>query len=214
MDKNFLRDNDLGLLLLRLTVGGLMLFHGVHKLIYGVSGIEGMLAGMGLPGFIAYFSLAADDFRDDLVGFDDFEFCALVANAQSFTFADVAQRGTFHRGAFKLYGSKDGHGRNCRCGATPFDVVEYGHRALVGPFKGIARTCGMVPGDRSCLCVVVVIVGDDESVDGVGHRLHLLGPSVDGILDMFQRWLLNQFVLHRTEAQALEPDLQQPKVLK
>ena len=55
MDKNFLRNNDLGLLLLRLTVGGLMLFHGVHKLIYGVSAIEGMLAGLGLPGFIAYF---------------------------------------------------------------------------------------------------------------------------------------------------------------
>ncbi len=60
MDKDFLRNNDLGLLLLRLTVGGLMLFHGVHKLIYGVSAIEGMLAGMGLPGFIAYFSLAAE----------------------------------------------------------------------------------------------------------------------------------------------------------
>jgi putative oxidoreductase len=60
MDKNFLRNNDLGLLLLRLTVGGLMLFHGVHKLIYGVSAIEDMLAGLGLPGFIAYFSLAAE----------------------------------------------------------------------------------------------------------------------------------------------------------
>lgn len=59
-DKDFLRSNDLGLLLLRLTVGGLMLFHGVHKVIYGVSGIEGMLAGIGLPGFIAYFSVAAE----------------------------------------------------------------------------------------------------------------------------------------------------------
>lgn len=60
MNSNLLRNNDLGLLLLRLTVGGLMLFHGVHKLIYGVSGIEGMLASIGLPGFIAYFSLAAE----------------------------------------------------------------------------------------------------------------------------------------------------------
>jgi putative oxidoreductase len=59
-DKDFLRSNDLGLLLLRFTVGGLMLFHGVHKLIYGVAGIQGMLAGMGLPGFLAYFSLAAE----------------------------------------------------------------------------------------------------------------------------------------------------------
>ena len=60
MDKDFLRNNDLGLLLLRLMVGGLMLFHGVHKLIYGVAGIEGMLAGIGLPGFLAYFALAAE----------------------------------------------------------------------------------------------------------------------------------------------------------
>ena len=60
LDKDFLRDNDLGLLLLRLTVGGLMLFHGVHKLVYGVSAIEGMLAGLGLPVFIAYLSLAAE----------------------------------------------------------------------------------------------------------------------------------------------------------
>lgn len=59
-DKDFFRNSDLGLLLLRLTVGGLMLFHGVHKLIYGVSFIEGMLQGLGLPGFIAYFSLAAE----------------------------------------------------------------------------------------------------------------------------------------------------------
>lgn len=59
-DKDFFRNSDLGLLLLRLTVGGLMLFHGVHKLIHGVSFIEGMLQGLGLPGFIAYFSLAAE----------------------------------------------------------------------------------------------------------------------------------------------------------
>lgn len=57
---NFLRNNDLGLLLLRVSVGGLMLFHGVHKLIYGVGFIGGMLAQMGLPSFIAYFSLAAE----------------------------------------------------------------------------------------------------------------------------------------------------------
>jgi len=60
MNNNFLRSNDLGLLLLRLTVGGLMLFHGIHKVIYGVGGIQGMLAGLGLPGFLAYFSLAAE----------------------------------------------------------------------------------------------------------------------------------------------------------
>lgn len=54
IEKDFLRNNDLGLLLLRLTIGGLMLFHGIHKAVHGVSFIEGMLEGMGLPGWIAY----------------------------------------------------------------------------------------------------------------------------------------------------------------
>lgn len=47
------KNNDLGLLILRLTVGILMLLHGVAKL-KGVSGIEGMLSKNGLPTFLAY----------------------------------------------------------------------------------------------------------------------------------------------------------------
>lgn len=43
-----------GKLLLRLTLGGLMLFHGYAKLRNGVSGIEGMLQGMGLPAWVAF----------------------------------------------------------------------------------------------------------------------------------------------------------------
>ncbi|ELY4410431.1 DoxX family protein, partial [Cronobacter dublinensis] len=50
----------LGKLLLRLTVGGLMLFHGVHKLLDGVDGIAGMLAARGLPEFIAYGTLVGE----------------------------------------------------------------------------------------------------------------------------------------------------------
>ena len=46
--------DDLGKLLLRLAVGGLMLFHGLHKLFGGIEGISGMLVAKGLPGFIAY----------------------------------------------------------------------------------------------------------------------------------------------------------------
>ena len=60
LKQDFLRSNDLGLLLLRLTIGGLMLFHGVHKLLYGVGFIGDMLANMGLPSFIAYGALAAE----------------------------------------------------------------------------------------------------------------------------------------------------------
>lgn len=60
LEQNFLRNTDLGLLLLRLTMGGLMLFHGIHKLLYGVGFIGGMLESMGLPSFIAYGALAAE----------------------------------------------------------------------------------------------------------------------------------------------------------
>ncbi|HEY4436567.1 MULTISPECIES: DoxX family protein [Lelliottia] len=49
-----LTHDDFGKLLLRLAVGGLMLFHGLHKLFGGVGFISGMLVAKGLPGFIAY----------------------------------------------------------------------------------------------------------------------------------------------------------------
>ncbi len=60
LEKDFLRNQDLGLLVLRISVGGLLLFHGVSKLLHGVGFIEGMLAGLGLPGFIAYGCLLAE----------------------------------------------------------------------------------------------------------------------------------------------------------
>lgn len=44
-----MNNNDLGKLLLRLCVGGLMLFHGVHKLIHGYSNIPAKLSAAGLP---------------------------------------------------------------------------------------------------------------------------------------------------------------------
>ncbi|SFM96968.1 putative oxidoreductase [Izhakiella capsodis] len=45
---------DLGKLLLRLTIGILLLFHGIYKIQHGVGWIGGMLAAQGLPSFIAY----------------------------------------------------------------------------------------------------------------------------------------------------------------
>src|SRR5690606_39693209 len=48
------RNIDVGLLIFRLTLGILMLMHGIHKLINGVDSIKGMLAEVGLPGFLAY----------------------------------------------------------------------------------------------------------------------------------------------------------------
>ena len=46
--------SSLGKLLLRCTVGGLMLFHGIHKLKHGVGGIEETLGEAGLPTLMAY----------------------------------------------------------------------------------------------------------------------------------------------------------------
>lgn len=48
------RNIDLGLLILRLSVGGLMLLHGMSKLFNGVGGIEQMIVASGMPSFLAY----------------------------------------------------------------------------------------------------------------------------------------------------------------
>lgn len=46
--------DDLGKLVLRLTLGVLMLFHGYAKITKGVSGIETSVMTLGLPGWVAY----------------------------------------------------------------------------------------------------------------------------------------------------------------
>lgn len=43
---------DLGKLLLRIGVGGLMLFHGIAKLMHGFQGIKDLLIAKGLPEFL------------------------------------------------------------------------------------------------------------------------------------------------------------------
>lgn len=45
---------DLAKLLLRLLLGGLLLFHGAYKLSHGIGPIKGMISSHGLPGFLAY----------------------------------------------------------------------------------------------------------------------------------------------------------------
>lgn len=45
---------DIGKLVLRLTLGILILLHGLAKITGGVSGISGALQGAGLPGALAY----------------------------------------------------------------------------------------------------------------------------------------------------------------
>ena len=45
---------DLGKLILRVTLGVLILLHGIAKLKGGLSGITGMVEAQGLPGFLGY----------------------------------------------------------------------------------------------------------------------------------------------------------------
>jgi putative oxidoreductase len=46
--------DDLGKLALRVTLGGLMLFHGLFKLTHGIDFVTGMLQQAHLPVFLAY----------------------------------------------------------------------------------------------------------------------------------------------------------------
>jgi putative oxidoreductase len=48
------RLDDIGRLVLRLAVGGLMLFHGVSKLTHGVDRIGAQLAQHGVPRFVSF----------------------------------------------------------------------------------------------------------------------------------------------------------------
>jgi putative oxidoreductase len=60
---------DLGKLVLRLTVGILVLLHGIAKIRYGVGGIADMVRGAGLPGAIAYLVYVGEVFAPLLVIF-------------------------------------------------------------------------------------------------------------------------------------------------
>jgi len=51
---------DLAKLLLRVTLGALILLHGIAKLNGGLGPIEGMLQAQGLPGFLAYAALIGE----------------------------------------------------------------------------------------------------------------------------------------------------------
>jgi len=46
--------DDIGKLVLRLTLGLLLLPHGIHKITAGIGWLEGMLASHGIPEFVAY----------------------------------------------------------------------------------------------------------------------------------------------------------------
>ena len=47
-------NEDIGKLILRVSITGLMLFHGFFKLFNGIDGIKGLVTQAGLPEFLAY----------------------------------------------------------------------------------------------------------------------------------------------------------------
>ena len=51
---------DLGKLILRITLGALVLLHGIAKLSGGLAGIVGMVEAQGLPGFLGYAVLVGE----------------------------------------------------------------------------------------------------------------------------------------------------------
>ena len=49
-----LKNNDLGIMILRVALGMLMLLHGIAKIQHGTGFIEGVFEQNGLPKFLAY----------------------------------------------------------------------------------------------------------------------------------------------------------------
>lgn len=48
------QNSDIAKLILRVSLGVLILFHGVHKLIHGIGGVKAMVNSAGLPELLSY----------------------------------------------------------------------------------------------------------------------------------------------------------------
>lgn len=55
INKSFWTNPDIGLLVLRITVGGLLFLHGIHKISTGIENQMQLLSNNGLPGQLMYF---------------------------------------------------------------------------------------------------------------------------------------------------------------
>ena len=52
---NFWTNSDIGLLIVRIALGGIIFFHGFHKITHGVADQFQLLANNGIPGQFIYF---------------------------------------------------------------------------------------------------------------------------------------------------------------
>ena len=96
--------DDLGKLLLRLTLGVLMLFHGIAKLRHGVSGIEGLLQSHGLPAIFAYGVLIGEVLAPLLVLFGFYARIGALAIAFNMVVAIALAHGSHLSGLAKSGG--------------------------------------------------------------------------------------------------------------
>jgi|TARA_B110000483_G_scaffold134198_1_gene160561 putative oxidoreductase len=60
MDKRFWTDNDTGLLIIRVAFAVLVLFHGWHKVRYGIDMPMARMESWGIPGFLMYFAYISE----------------------------------------------------------------------------------------------------------------------------------------------------------
>ena len=60
MVKVLQKSDDLAKLILRIAISVIILFHGIAKLYHGIGWISDILSRLGIPGFIAYGTYAAE----------------------------------------------------------------------------------------------------------------------------------------------------------
>ena len=55
-----MHNNDLAKLILRISCGGILLFHGIHKVFVEIDHVKTILQNVGLPSFLAYGNIVGE----------------------------------------------------------------------------------------------------------------------------------------------------------
>lgn len=55
-----MHNNDLAKLILRISCGGILLFHGIHKVFVEIDHVKTILQTVGLPSFLAYGNIVGE----------------------------------------------------------------------------------------------------------------------------------------------------------
>jgi len=65
--ENFWTNSDVGLLIVRIALGGIILFHGVNKIVHGIGDQWAILESHGIPGVFIYFVYVSEVLAPALV---------------------------------------------------------------------------------------------------------------------------------------------------